>query len=56
MRTIMWSAAEQSLREREQGRVRAALGDAAYEAAYAEGARMPSAEARDLALGRETTG
>jgi predicted ATPase/class 3 adenylate cyclase len=54
MRTIMWSAAEESLREREQGRVRAALGDAVYEAAYAEGARMPSAEARDLALGRES--
>jgi predicted ATPase/class 3 adenylate cyclase len=53
MRTIMWSAAEQSLREREQGRVRVALGDAIYEAAYAEGARMSSADARDLALGRE---
>jgi predicted ATPase/class 3 adenylate cyclase len=56
MRTIMWSAAEQSLREREQGSVRAALGDAVYEAAYAEGTRMSSAEARDLALGRETSG
>jgi predicted ATPase/class 3 adenylate cyclase len=56
MRTILWSAAEQSLREREQGRVRVALGDTLYEAAYAEGARLPSAEARDLALGREARG
>ncbi len=56
MRTITWSTAEQNLREREQGRVRAVLGDAVYEAAYAEGARLPSAEARDLALGRETAG
>ncbi len=53
MRTMLWSAAEQSLREREQGRVRELLGDAAYQAAYAAGARMPPAEARDLALGRE---
>jgi hypothetical protein len=56
MGTFFWSDAEQNLREREQGRVRAALGDGVYEAAYAEGARMPSAEARDLALGRETAG
>jgi predicted ATPase/class 3 adenylate cyclase len=56
IRMINWSAAEQSLRESEQGRVRELLGDAVYEAAYAEGARLPAAEARDLALGRETEG
>jgi tetratricopeptide (TPR) repeat protein len=50
--TFFWSAAEQSLREREQGRVRELLGDAVYDAAYADGAQLPSAEARDLALGR----
>jgi hypothetical protein len=50
--TFFWSAAEQSLREREQGRVRELLGTAVYDAAYAEGARMIPAEARDLALGR----
>jgi predicted ATPase/class 3 adenylate cyclase len=56
MGTFSWSDAEQSLREREQGRVRAALGDAVYEPAYAAGARMSAAEARDLALGRDTAG
>jgi len=55
MRTILWSPAEQSLREREQGRVKELMGDAAYEAAYAAGARMPTAQAWDLALGRDTT-
>jgi hypothetical protein len=50
---INWSQAEQDLREREQGRVRELLGGAAYEAAYAEGARMPPATARDLALNRD---
>jgi hypothetical protein len=53
MRTIMWSPPEQGLCEREQARVRELLGDAAYEAAYAEGARMPRAQARDLALNRD---
>jgi predicted ATPase/class 3 adenylate cyclase len=53
MRTILWSAAEQSLREREQGRLKELMGDAAYEAAYAAGARMPPGQAWDLALGRE---
>ncbi|HXW86935.1 MAG TPA: adenylate/guanylate cyclase domain-containing protein [Streptosporangiaceae bacterium] len=52
MRTILWSPAEQSLREREQGRVKELLGDAAYQAAYAAGARLTPAQARDLALGR----
>ena len=56
MRTILWSPAEQSLREREQGRLKELMGDAAYETAYAAGARMPTAEARDLALGRATAG
>ncbi len=54
MHTIFWSPAEQDLREREQRRVRELMGDTEYEAAYAEGARMPPARARDLALGRET--
>jgi predicted ATPase/class 3 adenylate cyclase/tetratricopeptide (TPR) repeat protein len=56
MRTILWSPAEQSLREREQGRLRELMGDAAYEAAYAAGARMPSAQAWELALRRDTAG
>ncbi len=56
MRTILWSPAEQSLREREQGRVRELLGDAGYQAAYAAGARLTPAEARDLALGRQAGG
>jgi predicted ATPase/class 3 adenylate cyclase len=54
MHTILWSPAEQSLREREQGRLRKLMGDAPYEAAYAVGAHMPPSQARDLALGRET--
>jgi predicted ATPase/class 3 adenylate cyclase len=56
MRTILWSPTEQSLREREQGRLKELMGDTAYEAAYAAGARMPMAQAWDLALGRETAG
>jgi hypothetical protein len=56
MRTILWSQAEESLREREQGRLKELMGDAAYEAAYAAGARMPMAQAWDLALGRDTAG
>ena len=55
IRTIKWSAAEQSLREREQARVRDLLGAEAYEAAYQAGARLTSAQARDLALGRSTS-
>jgi len=55
MRTINWSPPEQSLREREQSRVRELLGDVAYEAAYAEGTRMPRAQARDLALNRDAS-
>jgi predicted ATPase/class 3 adenylate cyclase len=54
MRTILWSPAEQSLREREQGRLRELMGDAAYEAAYAAGARLPTAQAWELAFGRQT--
>jgi predicted ATPase/class 3 adenylate cyclase len=56
MRTILWSPAEQSLREREQGRLRELMGEEAYEAAYAAGARLPTAQARDLALGRDAAG
>jgi predicted ATPase/class 3 adenylate cyclase len=56
MRTILWSPAEQNLRERAQAHVRELMGDSRYEAAYAAGARMPPALARDLALGRETAG
>jgi hypothetical protein len=52
MRMIVWSPAEQSLREREQGRVRELLGADAYEAEYRAGAVLPLAQARDLALGR----
>jgi predicted ATPase/class 3 adenylate cyclase len=54
MRTILWSPAEQSLRERQQGHLRELMGDEAYEAAYSAGARMPTAQAWDLALGRDT--
>jgi tetratricopeptide (TPR) repeat protein len=53
MHTILWSPAEQGLREREQTRLRELMGEAAYDAAYAAGARMLPAEARDLALGRD---
>jgi tetratricopeptide (TPR) repeat protein len=56
MRTIQWSPAEQGLREREQGRLRELMGEQAYAAAYAVGAKLPPAQARDLALGRVTTG
>jgi predicted ATPase/class 3 adenylate cyclase len=51
-RTLMWSAAEQRLREHEQGQLRAALGSASYEAAYLAGTRLSTPEAVDLALSR----
>ena len=55
MRTINWSDAEQQLREREQGRLRELMGDAAFEAAYAAGAPLTLAQATDLALRRDST-
>ncbi|KES07384.1 regulator [Streptomyces toyocaensis] len=42
---------EREMRERAEARIRAALGDAAYETAYAEGAGLPPEEA-DALLGR----
>jgi hypothetical protein len=53
IRTINWSDAEQSLREREQGRLRERLGDAAYEEAYRSGAELTASQALNLALGRD---
>jgi len=50
--SINWSAAEQTVRERDQAKLRELLGDSEYEAAYAAGARLTAAEAADLALGR----
>jgi predicted ATPase/class 3 adenylate cyclase len=51
-RSISWSDAEQSLREREQSQLRELMGDAAYEDAYRAGAQLSVAEATDLALNR----
>ncbi len=53
IRTINWSEAEQSLREREQGRLRERLGDAVYEEAYRSGAELTASQALNLALGRD---
>jgi predicted ATPase/class 3 adenylate cyclase len=50
---IGMTAPEQDLRERAQARLRAELGDAAYERAYAAGATLSSVEAVELALSRE---
>jgi hypothetical protein len=52
-RSIIWSDAEQSLREREQSRLRDLMGDAAYADAYRAGAQLSVAEATDLALNRD---
>jgi hypothetical protein len=52
MHMIKWSAAEQSLREREQRRVREELGDEAYAEAYRAGSQLTRPEATDLALSR----
>jgi predicted ATPase/class 3 adenylate cyclase len=51
--SIFLAPPEQDLREREQARLRADLGDAAYEQAYAAGATLSSAAAVELALSRE---
>ena len=53
IRTINWSDAEQGLREREQGRLRERLGDAAYDEAYRSGAELTASQALNLALGRD---
>ncbi len=53
LRTIKWSAAEQELREREQGRLQELLGIAAYSDAYRSGAQLSLQQAMDLALGRD---
>jgi hypothetical protein len=52
---IKWSAAEHSLREREQRRVREQLGDEVYEEAYRAGSQLTRPEATDLALSRVVT-
>ena len=51
-RTIMWSDSEESLRAREQSRLRAELGNQAYEDAYRTGRQLTTAQAVELALGR----
>ncbi len=53
-RTMWWSPTEQSMREREQAQLRGQLGDAAYTDAHEAGQRLTTAEAVDLALGRDT--
>ncbi len=50
---IGMTAAEQDLRERAHARLRAELGDAAYEQAYAAGATLSPTVAVELALRRE---
>jgi predicted ATPase/class 3 adenylate cyclase len=50
---IGMTAPEQDLRERAQARLRAELGDAAYEQAYAAGAILSPTAAVELALNRE---
>jgi predicted ATPase/class 3 adenylate cyclase len=49
---IGMTAPEQDLRERDQARLRAELGDAAYRQAYAAGGMLSPAEAVELALAR----
>ncbi len=56
IRRIKWVEVEQRLREREQGRLRALIGDVAFEQAYDVGARLSRAQALELALGREPPG
>jgi len=56
IRTIKWSAAEQELREREQGRLQELLGETAYQDAYRAGAQLALEQAQDLALGRDSAG
>jgi predicted ATPase/class 3 adenylate cyclase len=53
LRTINWSNVEQELRVREQAKLRARLGDAAYDAAYRSGAGLTPSQALNLALGRD---
>ena len=54
-RSISWSDHEQELREREQGRLKEQLGEAAYSQAYRSGAQLSMEQALDLALARNTT-
>ena len=50
--TIIWSKAEQDLREREQRQLRELMGAGPYEVAYRAGARLTPAQAVELALSR----
>ena len=52
MRVINWSAAEQTLRETDQGKLRQHLGDVAYDVAYRTGAALSRNAALELALSR----
>jgi predicted ATPase/class 3 adenylate cyclase len=52
--TILWSKAEQDLREREQRQLRDLMGPGAYEDAYQAGARLAPAQAVELALSRDS--
>ncbi len=54
--TISWSAAEQRLREQEQGRLRELMGDELYADAYRIGAGLSAIQAVELALSRDNGG
>lgn len=54
--TISWSAAEQRLREQEQGRLRELMGDELYADAYRTGAGLSAIQAVELALSRDDGG
>jgi predicted ATPase/class 3 adenylate cyclase len=53
--TIGLTPPEVELREREEARLRGAIGDDAFEAAYAAGAQLSPAQAVELALSRQPT-
>jgi tetratricopeptide (TPR) repeat protein len=54
--TIMWSAAEQRLREDEHGRLRALMGDEHFDDGYRIGAGLSAIQAVELALSRDDAG
>jgi len=50
--TIKWSAPEQDLREREQGRLSELMGAGPYQDEYGAGAELTPSQAVELALSR----
>ena len=52
-RTVIWSDAEESMRVREQTRLRELMGGSRYDAAYRGGRMLSPADAVELALSRE---